>query len=155
MRPLHLALSRVADTTTSLHPESKSITTTANVSRGRAPAKNSKSADNARTDALRNGASWCAIWIPVVQKPTHQDSRTQGGVLLASSTNYALSNHPSFLIRVDTAYHNVTAMVGAGVLNLPATFAVLGWAGGMIALIASLGISWFTFGILVILHEVR
>ena len=58
-------------------------------------------------------------------------------------------------IRTDTAYHNVTAMVGAGVLGLPATFAILGWYGGLIVLIASLGISWFTFGLLVHLHEVR
>ena len=56
--------------------------------------------------------------------------------------------------RTDTAYHNVTAMVGAGVLGLPATFAVLGWAGGLIVLIVSLGISWSTFGLLVYLHEV-
>ena len=45
-------------------------------------------------------------------------------------------------------------MVGAGVLGLPATFAILGWAGGLIVLIVSLGISWFTFGLLVYLHEV-
>ena len=46
-------------------------------------------------------------------------------------------------------------MVGAGVLNLPATFAFLGWVGGLVVFDASLGISWFTFGLLVILHEVR
>jgi amino acid permease len=32
------------------------------------------------------------------------------------------------------AYHSVTAMVGAGVLGLPAVFAHLGWAGGIIML---------------------
>jgi amino acid permease len=32
------------------------------------------------------------------------------------------------------AYHSVTAMVGAGVLGLPAVFAHLGWAGGVIML---------------------
>ena len=59
-----------------------------------------------------------------------------------------------YTCRLDTSYHNITAMVGAGVLGLPATFATLGWAGGLIVLVASLGISWFTFGLLVHLHEV-
>lgn len=52
-----------------------------------------------------------------------------------------------------TAFHNVTAMLGAGVLALPSTFAILGWAGGTVALLVSLGISWYTFGLLVHLHE--
>ena len=44
-------------------------------------------------------------------------------------------------------------MVGAGVLGLPSTFATLGWAGGLIVLVGSLGISWYTFGLLTHLHE--
>lgn len=42
----------------------------------------------------------------------------------------------SFLLplRADILYHSVTAMVGAGVLGLPATFAHLGWAGGLLFL---------------------
>jgi hypothetical protein len=36
--------------------------------------------------------------------------------------------------RADILYHSVTAMVGAGVLGLPATFAHLGWAGGLLFL---------------------
>jgi amino acid permease len=55
--------------------------------------------------------------------------------------------------RYDAAFHNVTAMVGAGVLGLPSTFATLGWAGGLIVLVGSLGISWYTFGLLTHLHE--
>lgn len=53
----------------------------------------------------------------------------------------------------DAAFHNVTAMVGAGVLGLPSTFAVLGWTGGLLVLFASLFISWYTFSLLVHLHE--
>jgi amino acid permease len=37
-------------------------------------------------------------------------------------------------------------MVGAGVLGLPATFTHLGWAGGIIILIFSLGVSWSVDG---------
>lgn len=53
----------------------------------------------------------------------------------------------------DAAFHNMTAMVGAGVLGLPSTFAVLGWHGGLIVLFGSLMISWYTFSLLVHLHE--
>jgi amino acid permease len=38
------------------------------------------------------------------------------------------------LYRGDILYHSITAMVGAGVLGLPSTFAHLGWAGGIIFL---------------------
>jgi amino acid permease len=36
-------------------------------------------------------------------------------------------------------------MVGAGVLGLPYTFVYLGWAGGMLVMLLSLLISWYTF----------
>eukprot|EP00199_Chlamydomonas_sp_CCMP681_P000481 CAMPEP_0119104486 /NCGR_PEP_ID=MMETSP1180-20130426/2674_1 /TAXON_ID=3052 ORGANISM="Chlamydomonas cf sp, Strain CCMP681" /NCGR_SAMPLE_ID=MMETSP1180 /ASSEMBLY_ACC=CAM_ASM_000741 /LENGTH=490 /DNA_ID=CAMNT_0007089259 /DNA_START=49 /DNA_END=1521 /DNA_ORIENTATION=- len=50
-------------------------------------------------------------------------------------------------------FHNVTAMVGAGILGLPSTMGYLGWAPGVIILILSLIVSWYTFYVLVILHE--
>eukprot|EP00884_Botryococcus_braunii_P012211 jgi/Botrbrau1/20991/Bobra.0144s0010.1 len=53
----------------------------------------------------------------------------------------------------DTAFHNVTAMVGAGVLGLPYAMTYLGWAGGVITLLYSWGVSLFTFQFLVYLHE--
>ena len=40
-------------------------------------------------------------------------------------------------------------------LGLPSTLATLGWGGGITVLLGSLFISWFTFGLLVYLHEVR
>lgn len=43
---------------------------------------------------------------------------------------------------MDCAYHSVTAMVGAGVLGLPGVMSTLGWAGGLLALAASLFVSW-------------
>lgn len=45
-------------------------------------------------------------------------------------------------------FHNITAMVGAGVLGLPNTFVYLGWWGGNVVLIAALLISWYTFMLL-------
>lgn len=36
-------------------------------------------------------------------------------------------------------------MVGAGVLGLPYTFVYLGWTGGMLVMLLSLLISWYTF----------
>ncbi|KAI8470815.1 MAG: amino acid transmembrane transporter [Monoraphidium minutum] len=54
----------------------------------------------------------------------------------------------------DAAYHSVTAMVGAGVLGLPSTFVSLGWAGGIIALVTSFWVSWYTYKLLVDMHEI-
>ncbi|KAG9457004.1 hypothetical protein H6P81_001512 [Aristolochia fimbriata] len=52
-----------------------------------------------------------------------------------------------------STFHNVTAIVGAGVLGLPFAFSQTGWAGGII----SLGLSWlvtlYTFWQLIELHE--
>jgi len=50
-------------------------------------------------------------------------------------------------------YHNVTAMVGAGVLGLPSTLTYMGWAPGVLAVVISLVISWYTFYVLIQLHE--
>jgi hypothetical protein len=44
-------------------------------------------------------------------------------------------------------------MVGAGVLGLPSTFVPLGWIGGIAMLVFSLGVSWYTYGQLVYMHE--
>jgi len=55
---------------------------------------------------------------------------------------------------LDILYHSITAMVGAGVLGLPAAFVHLGWAGGIIFLLFSFWISWHTYKLLVYMHEV-
>ncbi|KAF8060318.1 LHT2 [Scenedesmus sp. PABB004] len=55
---------------------------------------------------------------------------------------------------LDVAYHSVTGMVGAGVLGLPAVFSHLGWAGGVIMLLFSFWVSWYTYKQLVYMHEV-
>lgn len=54
----------------------------------------------------------------------------------------------------DVVYHSITAMIGAGVLGLPATFAHLGYAGGALFLAFSLWVSWYTYVLLVQMHEV-
>jgi hypothetical protein len=58
------------------------------------------------------------------------------------------------LNRLDAAYHSITGMVGAGVLGLPAAVAPLGWAGGMVVLFVTFWISWYTYILLVNMHEV-
>ncbi|KAL6652612.1 hypothetical protein ACP70R_011537 [Stipagrostis hirtigluma subsp. patula] len=50
-------------------------------------------------------------------------------------------------------FHNVTAMVGAGVLSLPYAMAHLGWGPGTLALVASWGITLYTLSLLIELHE--
>eukprot|EP00199_Chlamydomonas_sp_CCMP681_P000406 CAMPEP_0119107552 /NCGR_PEP_ID=MMETSP1180-20130426/11077_1 /TAXON_ID=3052 ORGANISM="Chlamydomonas cf sp, Strain CCMP681" /NCGR_SAMPLE_ID=MMETSP1180 /ASSEMBLY_ACC=CAM_ASM_000741 /LENGTH=487 /DNA_ID=CAMNT_0007093057 /DNA_START=85 /DNA_END=1548 /DNA_ORIENTATION=+ len=50
-------------------------------------------------------------------------------------------------------FHNITAMVGAGLLGLPSMLSYLGWAAGMVALVLLLLISWYTFYVLIQLHE--
>ncbi|TVU14162.1 hypothetical protein EJB05_37609 [Eragrostis curvula] len=50
-------------------------------------------------------------------------------------------------------FHNVTAMVGAGVLSLPYAMAHLGWGPGAVALLASWGITLYTLRLLIELHE--
>ncbi|RCV33971.1 hypothetical protein SETIT_7G125900v2 [Setaria italica] len=50
-------------------------------------------------------------------------------------------------------FHNVTAMVGAGVLSLPYAMAHLGWGPGVLALLASWGITLYTLRLLIELHE--
>ena len=46
-------------------------------------------------------------------------------------------------------------MVGAGVLGLPGVMSSLGWAGGVLALVASLAVSWYTYALLVRMHETQ
>ncbi|KAF8065609.1 LHT2 [Scenedesmus sp. PABB004] len=55
---------------------------------------------------------------------------------------------------LDVAYHSVTGMIGAGVLSLPAVFSHLGWTGGIIVLLFSFWVSWYTYKQLVYMHEV-
>lgn len=50
-------------------------------------------------------------------------------------------------------FHNVTAMVGAGVLSLPYAMAHLGWGPGAVAMLASWGITLYTLWLLIQLHE--
>ncbi|KAK9831658.1 hypothetical protein WJX74_004645 [Apatococcus lobatus] len=53
-----------------------------------------------------------------------------------------------------SAFHNVTAMVGAGVLGLPSAFVFLGWTGGTITLVLSWFISLYTLHQLCGMHEI-
>ncbi|KAK4767607.1 hypothetical protein SAY86_015357 [Trapa natans] len=52
-----------------------------------------------------------------------------------------------------SAFHNVTAMVGAGVLGLPYAMAELGWGPGVTALLMSWAITLFTLWQMVQMHE--
>ncbi|XP_024631783.1 lysine histidine transporter 1 isoform X2 [Medicago truncatula] len=51
------------------------------------------------------------------------------------------------------AFHNVTAMVGAGVLSLPSAMASLGWGPGVVILILSWIITLYTLWQMVEMHE--
>ncbi|KAI4324242.1 hypothetical protein L6164_023796 [Bauhinia variegata] len=53
-----------------------------------------------------------------------------------------------------STFHNVTAMVGAGVLGLPYAISQLGWIPGIVAIIASWVITFYTLWQLVEMHEV-
>ncbi|XP_022960047.1 lysine histidine transporter-like 5 [Cucurbita moschata] len=53
-----------------------------------------------------------------------------------------------------SAFHNVTAMVGAGVLGLPFAVSQLGWAPGVTAIVLSWIITFYSLWQLVQLHEV-
>ncbi|KAL2457866.1 Lysine histidine transporter 1 [Abeliophyllum distichum] len=52
-----------------------------------------------------------------------------------------------------SAFHNVTAMVGAGVLSLPYAMAALGWGPGVLVLIISWIITLYTLWQMVEMHE--
>ncbi|THG12848.1 hypothetical protein TEA_018642 [Camellia sinensis var. sinensis] len=52
-----------------------------------------------------------------------------------------------------SAFHNVTAMVGAGVLSLPYAMAALGWGPGVVVLILSWFITLYTLWQMVEMHE--
>lgn len=54
----------------------------------------------------------------------------------------------------DVLYHSITAMIGAGVLGLPAALSHLGWIGGACFLTFSIVVSWYTYKLLVYMHEV-
>uniref|UniRef100_A0A383VWF1 Amino acid transporter transmembrane domain-containing protein n=1 Tax=Tetradesmus obliquus TaxID=3088 RepID=A0A383VWF1_TETOB len=54
----------------------------------------------------------------------------------------------------EVVYHSITGMLGAGVLGLPSVFSHLGWAGGIIMLVFSLWVSWYTYLLLARMHEV-
>ncbi|KAK3198859.1 hypothetical protein Dsin_022274 [Dipteronia sinensis] len=53
-----------------------------------------------------------------------------------------------------SAFHNVTAMVGAGVLGLPYAMSQLGWVMGTFTILASWAITFYSLWQLVELHEV-
>ncbi|CAN4113800.1 unnamed protein product [Withania somnifera] len=53
-----------------------------------------------------------------------------------------------------SAFHNVTAMVGAGVLSLPYAMAQLGWGPGVVVLMLSWIITLYTLWQMVELHEI-
>lgn len=52
-----------------------------------------------------------------------------------------------------SAFHNVTAMVGAGVLSLPGAMKFLGWGPGVIVLVLSWVITLYTLWQMVEMHE--
>ncbi|MCO5563490.1 hypothetical protein L7F22_017133 [Adiantum nelumboides] len=52
-----------------------------------------------------------------------------------------------------SAFHNVTAMVGAGVLSLPHAMAQLGWGPGVVVLVLSWVITLYTLWQMVEMHE--
>ncbi|PIA33644.1 hypothetical protein AQUCO_04000006v1 [Aquilegia coerulea] len=52
-----------------------------------------------------------------------------------------------------SAFHNVTAMVGAGVLSLPSAMAMLGWGPGTFILVLSWIITLYTLWQMVEMHE--
>uniref|UniRef100_A0A2P2JWJ4 Uncharacterized protein MANES_15G157000 n=2 Tax=Rhizophora mucronata TaxID=61149 RepID=A0A2P2JWJ4_RHIMU len=52
-----------------------------------------------------------------------------------------------------SAFHNVTAMVGAGVLSLPYAMSELGWGPGVVVLILSWIITFYTLWQMVEMHE--
>ncbi|KAJ3681161.1 hypothetical protein LUZ60_015650 [Juncus effusus] len=52
-----------------------------------------------------------------------------------------------------SAFHNVTAMVGAGVLSLPYAMSELGWGPGVVILILSWIITFYTLWQMVEMHE--
>jgi len=52
-----------------------------------------------------------------------------------------------------SAFHNVTAMVGAGVLSLPYAMAHLGWGPGVVVLVLSWVITLYTLWQMVEMHE--
>ncbi|CAL5371686.1 unnamed protein product [Camellia sinensis] len=53
-----------------------------------------------------------------------------------------------------SAFHNVTAMVGAGVLGLPYAMAELGWGPGVSALVISWVVTLYTLWQMVEMHEI-
>jgi amino acid permease len=52
-----------------------------------------------------------------------------------------------------SAFHNVTAMVGAGVLGLPFTMSQLGWGAGAAAIVTSFAVTLYTLWQMVEMHE--
>ncbi|KAK9904954.1 hypothetical protein WJX75_006393 [Coccomyxa subellipsoidea] len=54
-----------------------------------------------------------------------------------------------------SAFHNVTAMVGAGVLGLPSAMAYLEWGGGMFVMVSSWIITLYTLWQLCSMHEIN
>ncbi|CAA7052347.1 unnamed protein product [Microthlaspi erraticum] len=52
-----------------------------------------------------------------------------------------------------SAFHNVTAMVGAGVLGLPFAMSQLGWGPGLVAIMLSWAITFYSLWQMVELHE--
>lgn len=73
-------------------------------------------------------------------------------------TNSPSTPHSSFLLPTTaswwhSAFHTTCAVVGAGVLGLPHSFSILGWAGGFFTLTTLCIISIYTSYILSNLHE--
>ncbi|EEF34365.1 amino acid transporter, putative [Ricinus communis] len=54
-----------------------------------------------------------------------------------------------------STFHNVTAMVGAGVLGLPFAMSQLGWVPGILAIVVSWLVTFYSLWQLIELHEVE
>ncbi|GJY43071.1 lysine histidine transporter 1 [Tanacetum coccineum] len=87
---------------------------------------------------------WSLSWICNWDKRTAEQKAIDDWLPITSSRNakwyYA-------------AFHNVTAMVGAGVLSLPYAMANLGWGPGVVILILSWVITLYTLWQMVEMHE--
>lgn len=115
-------------------------------------------------------ANWCASQLRAVSRPgllpplrwllaqlllRMHDATVGAFLLVLRARALAACGTPNMhACRLDIAYHSVTAMIGAGVLGLPAALSHLGWAGGMVFMLFSFWVSWHTYKLLVYMHEV-
>ncbi|KAK3023602.1 hypothetical protein RJ639_044062 [Escallonia herrerae] len=95
----------------------------------------------------RFSLSWIANWLHVVNL---QDERTAEQKAIDDWLPITSSRNAKWWY---SAFHNVTAMVGAGVLSLPYAMASLGWGPGVVILVLSWIITLYTLWQMVEMHE--